>query len=208
MVNLCNATYLFKVRDREDNVSEVSWALGDFSDVHDLTTGKTKYIGCKYLEYIQRRPAFKMRKFQTDSCYFNNLFRRNLIHILETIFLSLDYESLKRCYEVCGTWNEFLSSQSLTSRAFRREMREMERREQYRQRQIRLLKIEENSAEFISRERIPMHLFSRPEKEFIPHPDSKGSLLSRVLGDFRKAQEIITGKTSCIGIEYVHLPNT
>ena len=203
MLNLRNAAYLFKVKDQEDNVREVSGVLGDFSDVHDLTTGKTKYIGCKYLEYIKRRPAFKTRKFQPDCCYFNNLFRRNLIHILETIFLSLDYESLKRCHEVCRTWNEFLSSPSLTSRAFRRELREMERREEYRQRQIRLMKIEENSAEFLARERIPTHLFSRPEKEFIPDPDPKGSLLSRVLGDFREAQEIITGKASCIGIDYV-----
>ena len=43
-------------------------------------------------------------------CAFDKLFSRNVPHILELIFLSLDYESYKTCCEVSRTWNELLSS--------------------------------------------------------------------------------------------------
>ena len=41
---------------------------------------------------------------------FDKLLYKNVPHILEKIFLSLDYESYKECFEVCRTWNEILTS--------------------------------------------------------------------------------------------------
>ena len=46
-----------------------------------------------------------------DSCAFNKLFAKNVPHILENIFLSLDYESYKVCLEVNDTWEKLLSSE-------------------------------------------------------------------------------------------------
>ena len=48
-----------------------------------------------------------------SSCAFNMLFTKNVPHILEKIFLSVDYESFfKKCPEVCVTWRELLTSES------------------------------------------------------------------------------------------------
>ena len=38
-----------------------------------------------------------------DSYAFEILFNRQVPHIVEKIFFSLDYESLKKCLEVCNT---------------------------------------------------------------------------------------------------------
>ena len=45
-----------------------------------------------------------------DSCKFDVLFTKNVPHILEKIFFSLDYETYKQCLEVCSTWSKFLTS--------------------------------------------------------------------------------------------------
>ena len=45
-------------------------------------------------------------------CAFEMLFTRNVPHILEKIFFSLDYESFQTCFKVNSTWNELLSSES------------------------------------------------------------------------------------------------
>ena len=45
------------------------------------------------------------------------LFARNVPHILEMIFLSLDYQSLKACLNVGNTWREHLKSESFQRRA-------------------------------------------------------------------------------------------
>ena len=45
-----------------------------------------------------------------DACALEKLFSRNVPHILEMIFFSLDYESYKKCCEVSHTWNEILTS--------------------------------------------------------------------------------------------------
>ena len=50
------------------------------------------------------------------SCGFGSLFSRNVNHILENIFLSLDTESLGRCHEVCQAWKTFLTSESFQKR--------------------------------------------------------------------------------------------
>ena len=48
-----------------------------------------------------------------EQCSFNLLFTKSVPHILEKIFLSLDFESFKKCQRVCKAWNELLISESL-----------------------------------------------------------------------------------------------
>ena len=47
---------------------------------------------------------------------FEYLFRRNVPHILEKIFFSLNYDSFKTCSEVCRAWNELMRSDSYEER--------------------------------------------------------------------------------------------
>ena len=47
-----------------------------------------------------------------DPIAFDKLFKKSVPHILEKIFLSLDYESFKTCVEVSNFWNELLTSDS------------------------------------------------------------------------------------------------
>ena len=51
------------------------------------------------------------------SCAFDKLFTKSIPHILERIFLSLDYESFKNCLEVSKTWCELLKSESCHTKA-------------------------------------------------------------------------------------------
>ena len=50
-------------------------------------------------------------------CPFDTLFTKNVPHILEDIFLSLDFESYTECLEVNKTWNRMLTSQSFKKKA-------------------------------------------------------------------------------------------
>ena len=52
-----------------------------------------------------------------DSCAFDILFTKNIPHILEKIFLSLDFESFKQGRNVSKAWNEIFTSESLMRRA-------------------------------------------------------------------------------------------
>ena len=45
-----------------------------------------------------------------NPCNFDTLFSKNLPHILEKIFFSLDYESYKNCLEVSNEWKGVLTS--------------------------------------------------------------------------------------------------
>ena len=47
-----------------------------------------------------------------EDCAFEKLITRNVPHILEKIFFSLDYRSFQSCFRVNSTWNELLSSPS------------------------------------------------------------------------------------------------
>ena len=51
-----------------------------------------------------------------SACNFDFLFYRNFPHILEMIFLSLDYESYKNCAEVSNEWKALLSSERYKSK--------------------------------------------------------------------------------------------
>ena len=46
------------------------------------------------------------------ACEFDRLFTKNVPHILEIIFLSLDGKSVLNCMEVSKYWNDFLTSES------------------------------------------------------------------------------------------------
>ena len=48
---------------------------------------------------------------------FDTLFAKNVPHILEKIFLSLDYESFKACQRVNNSWNVLLTSASFIKKA-------------------------------------------------------------------------------------------
>ena len=48
----------------------------------------------------------------SDSCAFNMLFTKSVPHILERIFLFLDYESFKECLNVSKVWTQLLTSES------------------------------------------------------------------------------------------------
>ena len=47
----------------------------------------------------------------TEPCAFEKLFTRNVPHILEKIYFSLDYRSFKSALRVNKTWNETLSTE-------------------------------------------------------------------------------------------------
>ena len=46
------------------------------------------------------------------ACEFDRLIKRNVPHILEKIFLSLDSKSFMNCFEVSKSWNDLLTSES------------------------------------------------------------------------------------------------
>ena len=50
-------------------------------------------------------------------CGFDQLLSQNVPHVLEKIFLFLDYESFKICRRVNITWNELLASESIQKKA-------------------------------------------------------------------------------------------
>ena len=50
------------------------------------------------------------------SCGFDKLFTKNVPHILENIFFSLDYTSFRECLDVSNSWKELLTSDSYVRR--------------------------------------------------------------------------------------------
>ena len=51
-----------------------------------------------------------------DPCAFDKLFTKSVPHILEKIFLSLDYKSFKTCLDVSKTWRDLLNSDSFSAK--------------------------------------------------------------------------------------------
>ena len=52
-----------------------------------------------------------------DCCAFDKVLSRNVPHILEKIFFSLDYDSYKKCCEVNSTWKQLIASKPFQKRA-------------------------------------------------------------------------------------------
>ena len=66
-----------------------------------------------------------------DPCVFDTLSGKHVPHILDKIFLSLDYESFKTCTEVNSVWKRLLTSESFQKKAksvFRQEIKEDEKK--------------------------------------------------------------------------------
>ena len=60
-----------------------------------------------------------------ESCAFDILFSKNVPHILEKIFFSMDHESFETCLNVSESWNRLLTSESFKAKgkcAFREVM--------------------------------------------------------------------------------------
>ena len=53
----------------------------------------------------------------SNPCHFGAVLPRKFPHILEQIFLYLDYESFKTCFEVCKTWKELMVSDRVQRKA-------------------------------------------------------------------------------------------
>ena len=53
----------------------------------------------------------------SNPCHFGAVLPRKFPHILEQIFLYLDYESFKKCLEVCKTWNKLIMSELVHRKA-------------------------------------------------------------------------------------------
>ena len=53
----------------------------------------------------------------SNPCQFGEVLPKNFPHIQEQIFLCLDYESFKACFEVCKTWREHIMSKLVQSKA-------------------------------------------------------------------------------------------
>ena len=70
-----------------------------------------------FLKILGLRPPKHKLRMDVQLCNFDTLFSKNLPHILETIFLFLDYNSFKICREVNSKWREFLSSERLITQA-------------------------------------------------------------------------------------------
>ena len=54
---------------------------------------------------------------KTDQCGFEVLFNKNVPHILEKIFLNLDYDSFMACQDVSKAWRALFSSEAFKKRA-------------------------------------------------------------------------------------------
>ena len=54
---------------------------------------------------------------EADGIGFDTLLTKNVPHIIEKIFLSLDYQSFKRCQVVSNKWSQLLTSDSLKAKA-------------------------------------------------------------------------------------------
>ena len=52
-----------------------------------------------------------------ESCAFDTLFTKSVPHILEKIFLSLDYKTFNKCREVSNAWNKLLALESFQWKA-------------------------------------------------------------------------------------------
>ena len=62
------------------------------------------------IQRVARGEVFTKNK--RHSCSFDILFAKNVPHILEKIFLSLDYESFKNCVKVNDAWKNLLTSEA------------------------------------------------------------------------------------------------
>ena len=66
---------------------------------------------------MKRNPLIEDLENICNTSGFDFLLRRNVQHIWEKIFLSLDYESFKKCLAVCQAWNDIFTEESFVAKA-------------------------------------------------------------------------------------------
>ena len=98
-----------------------------------MTVGRIMSFVTKLLTLFYREKggdlATKETIEATGSCYIEMLFTKNVPHILEKIFLSMDFDSFNECLRVNNAWNELLNSESFQKKArsvFQKEIPEYE----------------------------------------------------------------------------------
>ena len=68
----------------------------------------------------------------TNTCAFDILLRRNVPHILENIFFSLDYDSFMACSKVCNTWCDLHSTERYQQKLLEEKWKKEEKEDQLR----------------------------------------------------------------------------
>ena len=61
---------------------------------------------------LKNIPSHSEKEANVDPCAFDAILTKNVPHILEKIFLSLDYGSFKKCLDLNTTWKELLTTDS------------------------------------------------------------------------------------------------
>ena len=83
-----------------------------------LYTACFLYTSSRHLPQDYQESVTMAAKGKTaDTCHFDIVFTKNVPHILEKIFLSMDFQSLNKCFEVNNAWNALLTSESFQSKA-------------------------------------------------------------------------------------------
>ena len=80
---------------------------------------------------LTKKTFYQKRPKMSSPCPFGVLLPRNFPHILEEIFLFLDYQSFKTCFEVCKTWRALIMSELVQRKAkdiFYEEIKEDEKK--------------------------------------------------------------------------------
>ena len=62
-----------------------------------INVNRLKIKILRIVRKVEQKARMSREICDVDQCAFNKLFERNVGHILEMIFLSLDYESLRNC---------------------------------------------------------------------------------------------------------------
>ena len=101
----------FEAGFKEDSKMFKSYIVNRFLDgVHDAAL-KSKILA------QNSNPSLEDLDSICNTNGFDLLLSRNVEHIWERIFLSLDYHSFKRCHSVCRAWNDAFTKDSFAAKA-------------------------------------------------------------------------------------------
>ena len=92
--------------------SDSQKAVGDLDNLQIREVLKHLLVSVESMINKVPREEEVFTRNKGNSCAFDILFTKNVPHILEKIFLSLDYESYKKCLKVKNTWKDLLTSEA------------------------------------------------------------------------------------------------
>ena len=117
-----------RVQGKSESEREFLAAIEKLAQEADLDESKGKYKGYVVSQFMagvgkglsndilaamKTLPTFKeVKNLCKPSPIIDQLFTRNIYHVMEKIFFYLDYESYKACFGVCKTWRSFLTSET------------------------------------------------------------------------------------------------